>query len=254
MEDEARAGRAADRRVRLGGPLQLPGPAGGRRPRLPGDRGSRRRRPAPAHRADARDRPPLQRALRPETLVVPEHRIPEIGARIMDLQDPTSKMSTTGGGEAGTVYVLDEPDAIRKKFRSAVDRLRAARSAAPGPRRQGGDREPDRHPLRRPRRRRPRRSRRSSRAPATATSRRPSATRSPSSWRPVRERYAELRDDPDELERDPRAGADEGPRDRRPGPRRRPRGDGRRRAALEPQTRGIAISRRRSSAPSRSIA
>ncbi len=37
----------------------------------------------------------------------------------MDLQDPTAKMSTTGGTEAGRVYVLDEPDAIRKKFRSA---------------------------------------------------------------------------------------------------------------------------------------
>ena len=55
-----------------------------------------------------------------ETLVVPEHRIPEIGARVMDLQDPGRKMSTTGGSEAGTVYVLDEPEAIRKKFRSAV--------------------------------------------------------------------------------------------------------------------------------------
>ena len=37
----------------------------------------------------------------------------------MDLQDPTAKMSTTGGSEAGTVYVLDEPEAIRKKVRSA---------------------------------------------------------------------------------------------------------------------------------------
>jgi tryptophanyl-tRNA synthetase len=55
-----------------------------------------------------------------ETLVVPEHRIPEIGARIMDLQEPQRKMSTTGGTEAGTVYVLDEPAAIRKKFGSAV--------------------------------------------------------------------------------------------------------------------------------------
>ncbi len=55
-----------------------------------------------------------------ETLVVPEHRIPEIGARIMDLQEPTRKMSTTGGTEAGTVLVLDEPDAIRKKLGSAV--------------------------------------------------------------------------------------------------------------------------------------
>jgi tryptophanyl-tRNA synthetase len=55
-----------------------------------------------------------------ETLVVPEHRIPEIGARIMDLQDPERKMSTTGASAAGTVYVLDEPDAIRGKFGSAV--------------------------------------------------------------------------------------------------------------------------------------
>jgi tryptophanyl-tRNA synthetase len=55
-----------------------------------------------------------------ETLVEPEHRIPEIGARIMDLQEPERKMSTTGGAEAGTVLVLDEPDAIRKKFGSAV--------------------------------------------------------------------------------------------------------------------------------------
>lgn len=55
-----------------------------------------------------------------EILVEPDHRIPEIGARIMDLQDPTSKMSTTGGSDQGTVYVLDDPAAIEKKFRSAV--------------------------------------------------------------------------------------------------------------------------------------
>ncbi|HXF57239.1 MAG TPA: tryptophan--tRNA ligase [Actinomycetota bacterium] len=55
-----------------------------------------------------------------ETFVVPEHRIPPVGARIMDLQAPERKMSTTGGTELGTVYVLDEPDAIRRKFRSAV--------------------------------------------------------------------------------------------------------------------------------------
>ncbi len=55
-----------------------------------------------------------------ETLIAPEHRIPQVGSRIMDLQEPQSKMSTTGGGEAGTVYVLDEPEAIRKKLGSAV--------------------------------------------------------------------------------------------------------------------------------------
>jgi tryptophanyl-tRNA synthetase len=55
-----------------------------------------------------------------ETLVVPEARIPEVGARIMDLKFPDRKMSTTGGTPPGTVYVTDEPDAIAKKFRSAV--------------------------------------------------------------------------------------------------------------------------------------
>ncbi len=55
-----------------------------------------------------------------EVLVVPEHRIPEVGARIMDLQDPTRKMSTTGSSELGTVHVLDEPRAIERKIKSAV--------------------------------------------------------------------------------------------------------------------------------------
>ena len=55
-----------------------------------------------------------------DILVVPEHRIPTVGARVRDLQDPERKMSTTGGSEQGTVYVLDEPDAIRKKFKRAV--------------------------------------------------------------------------------------------------------------------------------------
>jgi len=55
-----------------------------------------------------------------EVLVVPEHRIPEVGARIMDLQDPTTKMSTSGAGEQGTVFVLDEPRAIERKLKSAV--------------------------------------------------------------------------------------------------------------------------------------
>ncbi|MBV9195132.1 MAG: tryptophan--tRNA ligase [Solirubrobacterales bacterium] len=55
-----------------------------------------------------------------ETLVVPEHRIPEVGARIMDLQMPERKMSTTGGTPQGTVLVLDAPNTVLKKFRSAV--------------------------------------------------------------------------------------------------------------------------------------
>ncbi len=55
-----------------------------------------------------------------ETLVVPEHRIPEVGARIMDLQFPDRKMSTTSDSPQGTVYILDEPAAVAKKFRGAV--------------------------------------------------------------------------------------------------------------------------------------
>jgi tryptophanyl-tRNA synthetase len=55
-----------------------------------------------------------------ETLVVPEARIPQVGARIRDLQDPMRKMSTTGASEQGTVYVLDEPGAVLKKFKRAV--------------------------------------------------------------------------------------------------------------------------------------
>jgi tryptophanyl-tRNA synthetase len=57
-----------------------------------------------------------------ELLVVPEARIPEVGARVSDLQEPERKMSTTGGTEQGTVYVLDDPDTIRRKFtRAATD-------------------------------------------------------------------------------------------------------------------------------------
>jgi len=54
------------------------------------------------------------------TLVVPEQRISAVGARVRDLQEPTRKMSTTGGTAQGTVYVLDEPSVIRRKFKRAV--------------------------------------------------------------------------------------------------------------------------------------
>ncbi len=53
-------------------------------------------------------------------LVVPEHRIPAVGARVRDLQEPERKMSTTGGTEQGTVLLLDDPATIRKKFKRAV--------------------------------------------------------------------------------------------------------------------------------------
>src|SRR5438874_5137230 len=55
-----------------------------------------------------------------ETLVVPEPRIPEVGARIMDLQSPENKMSTTAASEQGTLLVLDDEKSIVKKVKSAV--------------------------------------------------------------------------------------------------------------------------------------
>jgi tryptophanyl-tRNA synthetase len=55
-----------------------------------------------------------------DILVVPEARIPEVGARIMDLQEPANKMSTTGGTPEGTVLVLDEPAIVERKIKRAV--------------------------------------------------------------------------------------------------------------------------------------
>jgi tryptophanyl-tRNA synthetase len=54
-----------------------------------------------------------------EILVVPEGNIPTVGARVRDLQEPDRKMSTTGGTPKGTVYVDEEPESIIKKFKSA---------------------------------------------------------------------------------------------------------------------------------------
>ena len=55
-----------------------------------------------------------------ETFKIPDGIYPGVGARIMDLQEPQKKMSTTGGTAQGTVGMLDPPNAIRKKFKSAV--------------------------------------------------------------------------------------------------------------------------------------
>jgi tryptophanyl-tRNA synthetase len=55
-----------------------------------------------------------------ETFRIPDGQYPEIGGRIMDLQEPTNKMSTSLSSEQGAVYIADSPDAIRKKFKTAV--------------------------------------------------------------------------------------------------------------------------------------
>ncbi|HEX5469384.1 MAG TPA: tryptophan--tRNA ligase [Gaiellaceae bacterium] len=55
-----------------------------------------------------------------ETFVVPEGTYGEVGAKIMDLQEPSNQMSTSLSNELGLVRVLDPPDVIRRKLRSAV--------------------------------------------------------------------------------------------------------------------------------------
>jgi len=55
-----------------------------------------------------------------DTLRLPEAAIPSTGGRVMDLQEPTRKMSTTGGTAQGTVLVVDPPEVVAKKVRSAV--------------------------------------------------------------------------------------------------------------------------------------
>jgi tryptophanyl-tRNA synthetase len=54
-----------------------------------------------------------------EVFPEPEGVIPQIGARIMDLQDPEAKMSTSYGTDSGLIYIDDEPDAIVKKIKRA---------------------------------------------------------------------------------------------------------------------------------------
>jgi len=72
-----------------------------------------------------------------ETFKLPQGQFPEIAARVMDLQDPTSKMSTSSPIAAqGVVRMLDEPDVVRKKFKSAVTdsgrEVRHDRAGKPG--------------------------------------------------------------------------------------------------------------------------
>ncbi len=71
-----------------------------------------------------------------ETFVLPRAVHPRAGARVMDLQDPTSKMSKSAPTEAGTVMLLDDPADIERKFRRAVtdsdDEVRYDRAGKPG--------------------------------------------------------------------------------------------------------------------------
>ena len=71
-----------------------------------------------------------------DTFVVPQASIPAAGARVMDLQEPTAKMSKSSSSEAGIIYLTDEPSAIMKKFKRAVtdsdNEVRYDRDTKPG--------------------------------------------------------------------------------------------------------------------------
>jgi len=70
------------------------------------------------------------------TFVLPQAMHPPVAARVMDLQEPTRKMSKSASSDRGIVHVLDTPDAIAAKFRSAVTdsdgEIRVDRAAKPG--------------------------------------------------------------------------------------------------------------------------
>ena len=55
-----------------------------------------------------------------DTFVLPKAVHPKAGARVMDLQDPTSKMSKSAASESGLVFLLDDNASISKKFKRAV--------------------------------------------------------------------------------------------------------------------------------------
>lgn len=55
-----------------------------------------------------------------QTFIIPEATIPRAGARVMDLQEPTNKMSKSADGDAGTIYVSEDLASVARKFKRAV--------------------------------------------------------------------------------------------------------------------------------------
>ena len=55
-----------------------------------------------------------------DTFKVPEPYIGKVGARVMSLQEPTSKMSKSDEDANASIYLMDDPDAIMRKFKRAV--------------------------------------------------------------------------------------------------------------------------------------
>ena len=71
-----------------------------------------------------------------DTFVLPKAVTPKAGARVMDLQNPENKMSKSASGDAGIVYLLDDPASIERKFKRAVtdsdNEVRYDRTTKPG--------------------------------------------------------------------------------------------------------------------------
>jgi tryptophanyl-tRNA synthetase len=71
-----------------------------------------------------------------DTFVIPQVVTPKVGARVMDLQDPTSKMSKTADSDAGCIMMMDDPAEIARKFKRAVtdsdNEVRFDRATKPG--------------------------------------------------------------------------------------------------------------------------
>jgi tryptophanyl-tRNA synthetase len=71
-----------------------------------------------------------------ETFVIPRAVTPKAGARVMDLQDPTSKMSKSSESDAGCIMMMDDPADIIRKFKRAVtdsdNEVRFDRANKPG--------------------------------------------------------------------------------------------------------------------------
>ncbi len=151
----------------------------------------------------------------------------------MDLQDPTRKMSTTGGSEEGTVYVLDEPKAIEKKLKRAVTDSDDPPVIRRGPDKAGvtnlvdilaacSGRTPDEVVAG------------LADARGYGDLKAAAADAVVAELTPVRERYAELRPDEARLEEILEAGAERARGDGARHARRRARGDGRRTCAGAP--------------------
>jgi len=71
-----------------------------------------------------------------DTFVIPVAVTPKVGARVMDLQNPTSKMSKSADSDAGCIMMMDDPSEIARKFKRAVtdsdNEVRFDRATKPG--------------------------------------------------------------------------------------------------------------------------